>query len=90
VYVTVRLFARLRELARHDELRLEVAEGSTAQDVWNGLIAEYPAMADYTKAISVAVNEEYARLSASVRDGDDIAFLPPVSGGSGGANERSD
>ena len=81
MFVRVRLFARLRELARHDELRLEVPDGSTAQDVWNGLAAKYPAMADYTKAISVAVNEEYARLTARVRDGDDIAFLPPVSGG---------
>jgi molybdopterin converting factor small subunit len=38
-------------------------------------------MADYTKAISVAVNEDYARLTSSVRDGDEVAFLPPVSGG---------
>ena len=88
MFVTVRLFARLRELAGHDELRLEVAEGVTALDVWNGLTAEYPPLADYTKAISVAVNEEYARLSASLRDGDDIAFLPPVSGGSGERAQR--
>jgi molybdopterin converting factor subunit 1 len=81
VHVTVRLFARLRELAGASELRREVADGSTALDVWNGLSAEFPSMADYTRAISVAVNEEYARLSASVRDGDEIAFLPPVSGG---------
>jgi molybdopterin converting factor subunit 1 len=81
VHVTVRLFARLRELAGAAELERDVPEGSTALDVWNGLSAEFPALADYTKAISVAVNEEYARLAASVRDGDDIAFLPPVSGG---------
>ena len=81
MFVTVRLFARLRELARHDELSLEVAEGSTAGDVWHGLTVEYPPLADYTRAISVAVNEEYARLGTSLRDGDDIAFLPPVSGG---------
>ena len=82
MFVTVRLFARLRELAGHDELRLEVVDGSTALDVWNGLAAEYPALAAYTKAISVAVNEDYSRLTASVREGDEIAFLPPVSGGS--------
>jgi molybdopterin synthase catalytic subunit len=82
VHVTIRLFARLRELAGASELRREVPDGSTAQDVWNGLAAEFPALAAYTKAISVAVNEEYARLTASVREGDEIAFLPPVSGGS--------
>jgi sulfur-carrier protein len=82
VLVTVRLFARLRELAGASELHRDVPEGSTALDVWNGLSLEFPAFADYTKAISVAVNEDYARLTTSVRDGDDIAFLPPVSGGS--------
>ena len=86
MHVTVLLFARLRELAGASELRRDVPDGSTALDVWNGMAAEIPALAGYTKAISVAVNEEYARLTASVRDGDEIAFLPPVSGGSG-ANE---
>ena len=81
MHVTIRLFARLRELAGAPELRREVPDGSTAQDVWNALAAEFPALVDYTKAISVAVNEDYARLTARVRDGDDIAFLPPVSGG---------
>ena len=81
MHVTVRLFARLRELAGASELRRDVADGSTALDVWNGLSAEFPALAGYTRAISVAVNEEYARLSAPVRDGDEVAFLPPVSGG---------
>jgi molybdopterin converting factor subunit 1 len=90
VHVTVRLFARLRELVGASELVRDVPEGSTALDVWNGLSAEFPALADYTRAISVAVNEEYARLTASVRDGDEVAFLPPVSGGSGAANERSE
>ena len=81
MHVTVRLFARLRELAGASELRREVPDGSTALDVWHTLTHEWPTLADYTKAISVAVNEEYARLTARVRDGDEIAFLPPVSGG---------
>jgi len=81
VHVTVLLFARLRELAGASELARDVPDGSTALDVWNGLAREFPEFAGYTQAISVAVNEEYARLNASLRDGDDIAFLPPVSGG---------
>ena len=82
MHVTVRLFARLRELAGAAELRREIADGSTALDVWNSLSGDFPPLADYTKAISVAVNEEYARLTSSVHDGDEVAFLPPVSGGS--------
>ena len=81
MHVTVRLFARLRELTGAGELAREVPDGSTAFDVWNALAGEFPSLAGYTKAISVAVNEDYARLTASLRDGDEVAFLPPVSGG---------
>ena len=88
--VTVRLFARLRELTGASELDRDVPDGSTALDVWNGLAEEFPALAAYTKAISVAVNEDYARLTAIVHDGDDVAFLPPVSGGSGAANDGNE
>ena len=83
MHVTIRLFARLRELAGASDLTRELPEGSSAGDAWNALIAEFPAMADYTRAISCAVNEDYARLTAALKDGDEVAFLPPVSGGSG-------
>ena len=85
--VTIRLFARLRELTGASALGRDVPDGSTALDVWNGLAEEFPELAAYTKAISVAVNEDYARLTARVRDGDEIAFLPPVSGGSGAVDD---
>ena len=83
MHVTIRLFARLRELAGASDLTRELPEGSSAGDSWNALITEFPAMADYTRAISCAVNEDYARLTAALKDGDEVAFLPPVSGGSG-------
>jgi molybdopterin synthase catalytic subunit len=81
VHVTVRLFARLRELAGAGELTRQIPDGSTAMDVWHALTAEFPAMTDYGRSISCAVNEEYSRLTATLRDGDEVAFLPPVSGG---------
>jgi molybdopterin synthase catalytic subunit len=81
VHVTIRLFARLRELAGASELTRSVPDGSTAIDAWRALTAEFPAMSDYGRSISCAVNEEYARLTAPLRDGDEVAFLPPVSGG---------
>ena len=56
--VTVRLFARLRELTGSAELQRTVPDGSTALDVWNALAAEFPALTDYSKAISVAVNRK--------------------------------
>jgi molybdopterin converting factor subunit 1 len=79
--VTVRLFARLRDLAGAGELIREVPPEATAREVWNDLVLEWPGLRDYEKTISVAVNAEYARMNASVSDGDEIAFMPPVSGG---------
>ena len=87
--MTIRLFARLRELTGASELTRTVADGSTAGDAWQALVAEFPALADHTRSLSVAVNEEYARMNATLRDGDEVAFLPPVSGGAA-ANDRSE
>jgi molybdopterin converting factor subunit 1 len=79
--VTVRLFARLRELAGAAELRRELPDGAVARTAWESLVREYPALRDYEPAISCAVNEEYARLTTPLKNGDEVAFLPPVSGG---------
>lgn len=79
--VTVRLFARLRDIAGGSEIAREAAAGATVADVWHGLVAEFPEMGRYESSISSAVNAEYARMTAPIADGDEIAFLPPVSGG---------
>ena len=79
--VTVRLFARLRDLAGAAELIREVPEPADARAVWNAMAAEWPALREYEKTLSVAINAEYARMTAAVHDGDEIAFMPPVSGG---------
>jgi molybdopterin converting factor subunit 1 len=79
--ITVRLFARLRDIAGAGDLSREANTGATVADVWHGLVAEFPEMARYESSISSAVNADYARMTARVSDGDEIAFLPPVSGG---------
>ena len=79
--VTIRLFARLREMAGGSELRRELPAGATARTAWEALVAEFPGFDDYSRAVSCAVNEEYARMTSPLTDGDEVAFLPPVSGG---------
>jgi molybdopterin converting factor subunit 1 len=79
--VTVRLFARLRDLAGSGELVRQVADPATVRTVWQGLVTEMPALQEYERTMSVAVNADYAKMSAQVNDGDEVAFLPPVSGG---------
>ena len=79
--VTVRLFARLRDITGAAELRRDVDPGATIRTVWGQLVREFPELDRYERSISSAVNADYARMEDQVHDGDDIAFLPPVSGG---------
>ena len=78
--VTVRLFARLRDLAGTGELCVK-CRIRRRSNVWSSLTAEMPSLAQYERTMSVAVNAEYARMAAAVHDGDEVAFMPPVSGG---------
>jgi sulfur-carrier protein len=81
VRVTVKLFARLRDIAGASELTRELAPGATVRTVWEELAREYPEIASYERSISTAVNADYARRDQVLADGDEVAFLPPVSGG---------
>jgi molybdopterin converting factor subunit 1 len=79
--VTVRLFARLRDITGTPELDRDVPVGATVQQLWRALVHEFPPLAEYEPSLSAAVNAEYAKLNVVLRDGDEVAFLPPVSGG---------
>jgi molybdopterin converting factor subunit 1 len=79
--VTVRLFARLRDITGVAELPRDVAPDATIRTVWRELVQEFPDLGRYERSISSAVNADYARMDDHVREGDEIAFLPPVSGG---------
>lgn len=79
--VTVQLFARLRDVAGAGECTVDVGRPATVRDVWQALVGRYPALAPFASSISCAVNEDFARMTTVVRDGDAVAFLPPVSGG---------
>lgn len=79
--VTIRLFARLRDIAGVAEMPREVEAEATIATVWHDLVREFPDMARYEKSISSARNADYARMGERLADGDEVAFLPPVSGG---------
>ena len=79
--MTIRLFARLKEIATTGELDRQVPDDATARGAWEVLTTEFPRLAEYTRVISCAVNEEYASFDRHLKDGDEVAFLPPVSGG---------
>jgi sulfur-carrier protein len=79
--ITIRLFGRLRDMAGASELAREVPGSSTVADAWSALATEFPQMAPYARSVSAAVNADFAKMTATVAEGDEVAFLPPVSGG---------
>jgi len=76
--IRVRLFAALREQAGVAERELELAEGSRAADVWTAL----PELGAEPPGILYALNREYVPPTRELADGDELALIPPVSGGS--------
>jgi len=78
--VKVRLFASLREAVGRDHLDLELPQGATAEDAWQGLVAECPALAAHRRSLSAAVNRRYLPFDAPLSDADEVVFVPPVSG----------
>jgi len=77
----VRLFARLSELAGTRVAEVEVGEGLAVEDVYRALCVGYPSLAGLNGSVRYAVNGEYAEAEHPVGDGDEVALIPPVSGG---------
>lgn len=79
--VRLLFFAVLRDIAGTDARELSLAEGTTARDVWQSLRGMYAQLADYVQPPMIAVNESYAEPETILREGDELAFIPPVAGG---------
>jgi molybdopterin converting factor subunit 1 len=74
-------FAVLRDIAGRDEKVIVVPEGTRAGDVWLRLRDRHPELRDYIQPPMIAVNESYVGAEELLRDGDELAFIPPVAGG---------
>ncbi len=80
-HVRVRFFARYAELVGRDEAALAVALPATVGDVVRRVRAELPGAGVLPERPLAAVNLRHAHLDAPVRDGDEVALLPPIAGG---------
>ena len=79
--VKVRLFAMHRELAGARDLEFDITEGGTVESVWSACVAAYPRLGEQKEAAVFAVNGRYAAAGQIVQSGDEVAIIPPVSGG---------
>ena len=74
-------FAVLKDITGKSEADMSLKDGTRAEDVWQALRAQYVQLADYRQPPMIAVNESYATPDTVLRDGDELAFIPPVAGG---------
>ena len=79
--VTVRLFAMMRDAAGVDHLPVDLPDQSTAGDALVAVVQQQPALQPYAQRLAIAVNLEYVPWNHALRDGDEVALIPPVSGG---------
>jgi MoaE-MoaD fusion protein len=81
--VKVLFFGLLKDVTGRSEDRLDLADGSHLDGVFRHYAEMFPKLGEMARSIVMARNHEFADLSSPVADGDEIAFLPPVSGGLG-------
>jgi len=86
--VRVLYFGMLKDLAGKSGDTLELPEGATIGDVLARLELQSPALKKAVGSLAVAVNQQYAGADTKLKSGDEVALLPPVSGGSGESAER--
>ena len=81
--VTVRFFAMLKGLAGTDERQYKVDGQVTIGDLKAMIKRDFPGLAALleSRSVLISINQEFAQKNAIVKDGDEVAFLPPFSGG---------
>lgn len=83
IAVRARLFARLREQAGTETEDLALPQGATLAGAYAALRLAHPALESDLGGVRGAINQEFADWDAPLADGDEVAFIPPVSGGTG-------
>jgi molybdopterin synthase catalytic subunit len=81
--VRVKLFGAVREAVGEKEISVELREGASAADLRGLLARDHPIFESLGGRLAVAINLEVSDSEAALSDGDEVAFLPPVSGGAG-------
>ncbi|HUQ43261.1 MAG TPA: molybdopterin converting factor subunit 1 [Candidatus Limnocylindria bacterium] len=81
VSIRVRLFAMQREIAGTRELALDLPTGATIEEAWRALVARFPTLEPGRASVRFARNGAYAPPETPLDEGDEVAMIPPVSGG---------
>ena len=81
ITVDIKLFAYARELVGEKHISIDVEEGITIEGLMDRIIDEHPSLESIKENLIIAVNKTTVRPDKVLKDGDEIALLPPVAGG---------
>jgi MoaE-MoaD fusion protein len=79
--IKVLFFGLAGDLTGFDQEQIELPEGESLDGLWRHYESRFPRLREFSRSLLAAVNEEVAERSSPLRDGDEVAFMPPVSGG---------
>jgi molybdopterin converting factor subunit 1 len=79
--IIIRFFGPLRDIVQRDELLLELPSPQTGEQVFQTLVTKFPEMQKWKSSVRLAVNLEYTPFDRELKNGEEICFIPPVSGG---------
>ena len=79
--IKVKYFAVCREMFNRDEEEMELPDGAVLMDILKRLEEEWPEIPEYYEVMQMSVNWEYATEMTKLSDGDEVALIPPVTGG---------
>ena len=85
--VRVVYFGILRDMAGHDQETAELNDGARLAELYSYLKKRIPGLTKFANSIALSINYEYSSLDARLHDGDEVALLPPVSGGTGESSQ---
>jgi len=89
IHLRVLFFGAARDATGREQLELSLSSPANVASAFAQLLADYPALARFGNSLLLAVNQEYALPDREISDGDELAVLPPVSGGAGSADVSS-
>jgi molybdopterin converting factor subunit 1 len=79
--IRVRFFAALRDLVGEAETSLVLGPGATVEEAWAHLVRDHPELAPRRRSLAAARNRRYVAFDEPLAEGDELVFIPPVSGG---------
>jgi sulfur-carrier protein len=81
IQVSIKLFAVYQEVIGESEITQSLPIGTAAGDVLQGLIDKYPQLEEWRSVTRLGINLDFVEFDRQLQDGDELVFIPPVSGG---------